>query len=112
MMKTLKKILILSLVLMINMAQAAYLQNVKIIESNESNDGMTVKLKTEKSPEGSYFYLKLSKNDTNYKTKSEIIKNKFQNPTKFKLNLSIISFSEYPSGSSYNGNDVLISIDN
>jgi len=105
-----KKILIgLFLCVATNSAFAAKLEDVNVLDSAPSKDGLTLKLQVKDGPKDSYFFVNVSKTDRSSFDKLNLVIKKLKNGNDFKLSLDIQSFSISPPGSYYRSEDVSFS---
>lgn len=95
--------LFLSFLLMGYSAMAANLEDVDLLSISHGNDGFELKLHAKSGPNGSYFFVNISKNDVHSFDKLALVIKKLEGGNNFKLDLNIKSFSMAPSGSYYRG---------
>ena len=96
-----KKYLILGMILMTSLVQAEQLHDIKILNIDEKEDRLILKLRPQNSPADSYFFLHVLKSDPKYAFKYSMITKKMDKKENCVLNLNIISFSAKPYGSMY-----------
>lgn len=95
------KKLILAICLFSSVSSAARLEDVKILSIVPGHDNFELKLQSKEGPKGSYFYVDITKRDTNSFEKLVHVINKLMRRQKYKLDMDIQSFSSSPSGSYY-----------
>jgi hypothetical protein len=100
---------LLLLVLMARPVFAAQVDDVLILDTKSTQDGIELKLREKASPKDSYFYVNIVKEDKESFDKLGLVIKKLQKGRSFKLNLDIPSFSRSPSGSSYRSEYVTFS---
>ncbi|MBT7409891.1 MAG: hypothetical protein HN826_09340 [Methylococcales bacterium] len=100
---------IFGLVILLLIATASFaekLEDVEVLNSKQSKNGITLKLQAIKEGKESFFYVDVTKDDRNSFEKLHFVIQKLKNGAKFKLNLNIKSFSFFPSGSYYRSQSV------
>lgn len=89
-----------------NVASAANLTDVKVLDIVTTYDGVELKLQAKNAPANSYFFVKINKEEElAFEKLSTVLLNQ-KYPKMHKLNLEILSFSISPSGSYYTGESV------
>ena len=92
---------LLALVLLASTAHAASLEDVTLLEVRPEAGQVRLKLHTDKGPKGSFFFVTVTKKDPDSFDKLALVLKKLEDKSRFRLDLSIPSFSPSPSGSSY-----------
>lgn len=95
------KKLILGLCFISSVASAAILEDVRILNVKSGRDNIELKLQTKDGAKDSYFYVDIVNNDAGSFEKLAHVIKKLMLRDKYKLDLSIPSFSAFPSGSYY-----------
>lgn len=101
------KKLVIGLLLIGEISFGAQLEDIKILNVIPRGDGFELTLQTKDGPKDSYFYVEISKADSDSFDRLGQIVKKLSQPDKYKLNLEILSFSASPSGSYYRGERVI-----
>jgi len=102
-MKTVKTILFLSLA--IGSAQAAKIEDVKVLDVKYEKDSFEIKMQTKDGNKNSYFTVNVDREDDKAFEKLAHVIRKMKTPD-YKFNLDIPSFSAYPSGAYYKSTSV------
>lgn len=100
---------VLSLILVSNIASAAYLEDVKLLNATPSQEGFQLKLKTKDSPRDSFFIVDVVKADPESFEKLVHVIQKMKLKDAYRLDLDIMSFSPSPSGSYYRSEGIRFS---
>ena len=95
------KKMIIGLLFASNVASAARLEDVRILNIMPGRDHFELKLQIKDGPRDSYFYVDIVKSDPDSFEKLVHVINKMRLRDKYKLDLDIPSFSASPSGSFY-----------
>ena len=98
---------IVIILLSINSALAAKLDDVLILDIKQVSDNFELKLQVKNGPKNSHFFVDIVKKDDNAFSKLAIVLKKLKKKDDFKLSLEIPSFSIAPSGSYYRSNDII-----
>lgn len=92
-------------------ANAAKLDDVKILEVAPGTENVKLKLHSDLGKKGSYFFVDVVKTDPESFGKLALVLKKLKGKSHFRLDLNIPNFSPAPSGSYYRSNDVTFSGD-
>lgn len=103
------KMMLFLFVLMVGRAQAAQLDDVRILQVTSGKDSVELRLRYKGAPRDSYFLVEIPKSDPESFAKMVLVARKLADGDGFKLSLDIPSFSPSPSGSSYRSLDVRFS---
>ncbi len=103
-----KKILFV-LFFFLNSAFAAKLEDVRVLDSTPSQEGLELKLRVENGPKKSYFFVHIVRSDPASFDKLALVIEKQKKGNHFKLTLDIPSFSISPPGSYYRSEGVSFS---
>lgn len=102
-----KTLFILTLALLMTNANAANLDNVKILDIKQEKENFSLKLQDSSGAKDSYFFVDIVPEDKEAFAKLALVLKKIKLKEKFKLALVIPSFSASPSGSYYRSNGVM-----
>lgn len=101
------KLMILFALLFSTYAHAVRIEDVEVLEVvNEEPAEFQFKVRSRKSDPKMFFYLGFDKTSKDNLDKLNFILMKMANPKNYKLDLEIMSFSQYPAGSFYNVTDI------
>lgn len=101
-----KTLFILTMALIMTNANAAKLDNVKILDIKQEKENFSLKLQDSAGAKDSFFYVDIVAEDKEAFAKLALVLKKIKLQEKFKLALMIPSFSASPSGSYYRSNSV------
>ena len=101
-----KKFIIIAFCLGVNTAFSADLYDVKIIDIKNKKNNIELKLQTKDGLKDSYFIVDIVESDKAAFDKIAVIIKKIKKGKDYKLDLSIPSFSAFPSGSYYRSDSV------
>lgn len=104
-----KFLTIIILLFAINTANAAKIDDAKVLDIKYVKDSFEVKLQVANAPKDSYFLVDIGKSDSDSFDKLALVLKKLKKPSEFKLSLDIPSFSLSPSGSYYRSESVTFS---
>ena len=108
--KVMKMLFILAMSVFANIANAAYLENVSVVQLIPENGSIKLRIEPSGSTDHSYFFVQMSNKDPEAFEKLVKAIQKAKRQSQNQLDLDILSFSNSPSGSYYNSESVTFNL--